>query len=159
GESVVTRVDAVLADFLDERAASLAEVGPELDPIAEAARTLVLDGGKRLRPQFAYWGWRSVNGPDVPNDGLITAAASLELVHACALAHDDLMDASDTRRGNPTAHVRFAGMHARNGWAGTSTRFGASAAILLGDLLLAWADTLFARANVGPAAQAIFDDM
>ena len=153
------RVDAVLANFLDERAASLAEVGPELEPVMAAARTLVLDGGKRLRPQFAYWGWRSVQGPGADDEALITAAASLELVHACALAHDDLMDASDTRRGNPTAHVSFAGMHARAGWTGTSEHFGAAAAILLGDLLLAWADTLFARAHLPRAAHEVFDDM
>src|SRR6185437_13908411 len=50
-ETIVTRVDAVLSAFLDERAASLAAVGEELIPVAEAARLLVLDGGKRLRPR------------------------------------------------------------------------------------------------------------
>ena len=159
GERVVRRVDDVLAGFLDERAASLAEIGPELAPVMEAARTLVLGGGKRLRPQFAYWGWRAVRGARAADDDLIIAAASLELVHACALAHDDLMDASDTRRGNPTSHVSFAGMHARAGWAGTSEHFGAAAAILLGDMLLAWADTLFARAAMPQPAQEVFDDM
>jgi len=158
-DSVIARVDAVLSGFLDERVASLADVGPEIGPVAAAARTLVLDGGKRLRPRFAYWGWRSAHGPEVDDDLLLTAAASLELVHACALAHDDLMDSSATRRGNPTAHVSFAAMHAQSGWAGTSEHFGAAAAILLGDLLLAWADTLFARAAMPPAAQRVFDDV
>ena len=159
GDRVVARVDTVLADFLDERATSLVDVGPELAPVFDAARTLVLDGGKRLRPRFAYWGWRSVHGPAVADDQLIIAAASLELVHAGALAHDDLMDSSDTRRGNPTAHVTFAMLHAEAGWAGTSAGFGASAAILVGDLLLTWADTLFARAVMPAAAERVYDDM
>lgn len=158
-DAVVTRVDAVLAAFLDERAESLAHVGPELASIAEAARRLVLDGGKRMRPRFAYWGWRSVQPEHAPDDDLIIAAASLELVHACALAHDDLMDSSATRRGNPTTHITFAQLHADSGWSGTSEAFGSAAAILLGDLLLAWADTLFARASMPPAAQRVYDDM
>jgi geranylgeranyl diphosphate synthase type I len=126
--------------------------------MAEAARRLVLDGGKRLRPRFAYWGWRCVQPGEADDTALITAAASLELVHACALAHDDLMDSSDTRRGKPTAHISFAEIHSAAGWSGTSESFGAAAAILLGDLLLSWADTLFARATL-PAAQHVFDDM
>jgi geranylgeranyl diphosphate synthase type I len=158
-EAVVTRVDAVLAAFLDERAESLGRVGPELAPIAEAASRLVLDGGKRLRPRFAYWGWRAVLPDDAPDDDLIVAAASLELLHACALAHDDLMDSSATRRGKPTTHVTFAQRHADAGWSGSSEAFGAAAAILLGDLLLAWADTLFARASMPVAAQRVYDDM
>ncbi|MCW2497554.1 polyprenyl synthetase family protein [Jatrophihabitans sp.] len=157
-EEIVTRVDRLLAHFLDERAESLAHVGPELAPMTEAARRLVLDGGKRLRPRFAYWGWRAVRPATDDDEAVVTAAASLELVHACALAHDDLMDSSRTRRGNPTAHVSFAEMHDAAGWSGASETFGASAAILLGDLLLAWADTLFARACL-PGAQRVFDDM
>jgi len=158
-EAVVTRVDQVLATFLDERSGSLTLVGPELEPIAQAARSLVLDGGKRIRPRFAYWGWRSAAPEGAPDEDVITAAASLELVHACALAHDDVIDSSATRRGNPSAHVSFAALHAAEGWSGTSDAFGSAAAILLGDLLLSWADTLFARAHMPEPAQRVYDDM
>ena len=36
------------------------------------------------------------------SDALVRAAASLELLQACALIHDDVMDGSDTRRGMPS---------------------------------------------------------
>jgi geranylgeranyl diphosphate synthase type I len=121
----------------------------------------VLDGGKRLRPRFAYWGWRSVREDEDEDDDamLIRAAAALELVHVCALVHDDLIDASDTRRGMPAAHTRFAAMHREAHWSGDSEPFGAAAAILLGDLLLSWADALFARSALTGAARAVYDDM
>jgi geranylgeranyl diphosphate synthase type I len=151
----VAQVDAALAAFLTERAEWLAQVGPELDDISRAARRIVLDGGKRLRPLFTYWGWRSVR--DDEPAALIDAAASLELLHACALVHDDLMDRSDTRRGHPAAHSAFASLHRTHAWTGEPAAFGDAAAILLGDLLLSWADALYSRADFGSAARRVFD--
>ncbi len=156
---ITARLDATLAEFLDTRARSLAEVGPELAPVAAEARQFVLDGGKRLRPRFAYWGWRTVCGESDDDTALITVAASLELLHACALVHDDVMDASATRRGRPATHVAFAARHREAGWSGDADVFGAAAAILLGDLLLSWADAQFASANPAPAARTVYDEM
>jgi geranylgeranyl diphosphate synthase type I len=159
-DAVIDRVDAELAAFLDARAAELARLGPDLDPVCAAARRFVLDGGKRLRPTFAYWGWRTVHGEDDDDSTLITAAASLELLHACALVHDDVMDASDTRRGGPAAHAAFAALHRGHGWSGDPEVFGTAAAILLGDLLLTWADAMFTEAvPAGGAPRRVFDEM
>jgi geranylgeranyl diphosphate synthase, type I len=162
-DALTTRVDAALATFLGERAASLASVGPELQDVADATRNFVLDGGKRMRPRFAYWGWRTVKDADDDDSGLVTAAASLELLHACALVHDDVMDDSDTRRGKPATHTAFAARHRDAGWPGDARVFGTAAAILIGDLLLAWADTMFASAELAPVtiprAREAYDDM
>ncbi len=162
-EAVIARVESELAAFLDDRVRSLAAAGPDLVPLVDAARAFVLDGGKRLRPTFTYWGWRAVRPASDDDRGLITAAASLELLHACALVHDDVMDASDTRRGRAAAHAAFAAAHREAGWPGDAEVYGVSAAIVLGDLLLSWADALFARAALDPscvaAARRVFDDM
>lgn len=162
-DALTPRVDQVLSDFLDARAQTLAEVGPELESVAAHARTFVLDGGKRLRPRFAYWGWRAVRSASENDDALVTVAASLELLHACALVHDDVMDDSDTRRGRPATHQRFAALHRASEWPGDAGVFGTAAAILLGDLLLAWADTLFASAPLDAAvagsARQVYDSM
>ncbi|HEY2298902.1 MAG TPA: polyprenyl synthetase family protein [Jatrophihabitans sp.] len=154
---VVAQVDAALSAFLTESAAWLAQVGPELDDVAHAARRIVLGGGKRLRPLFTYWGWRAAR--DEPPAALIDAAASLELLHSCALVHDDLMDRSDTRRGHAAAHAAFAELHRDRGWRGESSEFGYAAAIVLGDLLLSWADAMYTRADLGDAARRVFDEM
>jgi geranylgeranyl diphosphate synthase type I len=157
------RVDAALATFLDERASALSRVGPELREVSDATRRFVLDGGKRLRPRFAYWGWRAVKDETDDDAGLVTAAASLELLHACALVHDDVMDDSDMRRGKPATHHAFETLHRTAGWPGDARVFGTAAAILIGDLLLAWADTMFAGAELAPEtiprARLAYDDM
>ncbi len=109
----------------------------------------MLRGGKRLRPAFAYWGWRAVaDEADTENQQVLRLFAALELLHACALVHDDVIDDSATRRGRPTVHEQFAGVHRRCGWRGSGSRFGMSAAILLGDLALVWADDVVATADL-----------
>jgi geranylgeranyl diphosphate synthase type I len=100
--------------------------------------------------------------PEVPDeDALVRACASLELLHASALVHDDLMDASDTRRGRPATHRLFEDEHREAQWRGDPEQYGAAAAILLGDLLLSWSDELLRRCGlpitqVAPALE-VFD--
>ncbi len=129
----------MLDEFLSRQVAVLDEVSDDLGPLVEKVTDL-LAGGKRLRPAFCYWGWRGAGAPD--NAAIVTAATSLELLQACALIHDDVMDGSDTRRGRPAAHRRFAALHRLGGWRGSAERFGTGAAILLGDLCLSWTDEL-----------------
>ncbi|HEY7857515.1 MAG TPA: polyprenyl synthetase family protein [Candidatus Nanopelagicales bacterium] len=136
-EDLRVRVQKSLDDFLGRQAPLLDAISIELAPFSDAITDL-LRGGKRLRAAFAYWGWRGAGGEDC--EPAVAAATSLELLHACALVHDDVMDASDTRRGMPAAHRRFAGLHRGNGWVGSPEAFGTGAAILLGDLCLSWAD-------------------
>jgi geranylgeranyl diphosphate synthase type I len=145
--SLPSRVTAELADFLDEHTAFLLSIHADLGILANAARAAVLDGGKRLRPTFAYWGWRSVHPAQHPGEAeLVRAAASLELLQACALVHDDVMDSSDTRRGKPAAHIKFAQLHLAEGWPAAAEGFGQAGAILLGDVLLSWAEEMFTAA-------------
>lgn len=149
------RVQAALDAFLDQQAERLAPLGPDAALLLDEARAAV-SGGKRFRAAFCYWGHLAV-APDVaerPEDeaALVRACASLELLHASALVHDDLMDASDTRRGRPATHRRFERDHRRAGWRGGAEQYGAAAAILLGDLLLTWADELLRNCGL-PLAQ------
>src|SRR5215470_12772945 len=134
------RVDHALQAFVSRQRGVLLAAGDDLRPGAESIAGL-LAGGKRLRPAFCYWGWRGAGGPDCAE--IINAAAALELLHAGALVHDDLMDASDTRRGQPSLHRQFEARHTRSHWHGSPAAFGMGAAILLGDLLLCWTDEMF----------------
>lgn len=140
-------VQSVLDDFLDEQAHRLAALGPDAARLLTEART-ALGGGKRLRAAFCWWGYRAVS-PDVTDErALLKACAALELLQASALVHDDLMDASDTRRGRPATHKAFEVEHGAAGWPGDPAQYGAAAAILLGDLLLAWADEMLRRCGL-----------
>ena len=151
---LVKRVDATLRGYLEQRSEELERVHESVALAGETLRDFVLNGGKRVRPTFAWWGWRGAGGdPDgAEADSVLRAISALELVQANALLHDDVMDGSNTRRGRPTAHVAFTARHRDHGWLGRPGRFGESAAILLGDLALAWADDMFHGAGLDVSA-------
>lgn len=142
--SLRKEIDEALYGFVDRQRPLVLGISDDLTPLLTALDAL-LAGGKRLRPAFCYWGWRAAGGDD--HAGAVRAAASLELLHASALIHDDVMDASDTRRGQPSAHRRFERMAAEAGWAGAPA-FGVGAAILLGDLVLSWAGEMYDRSGL-----------
>lgn len=144
-ENVRSRVSESVISFVDDRSQLLNDVDPHLDDLHVALLDF-LNEGKRLRPAFCWWGWRAAGGAD--EDGVIQAAASLELLQACALIHDDVMDGSDTRRNAPSIHRRMATEHANAGWRGDSDNFGVAAAILLGDICLSWTDEMYSTADL-----------
>ncbi len=154
--------------FIDRVAENLnsivARAHDELPVIADDADALTavsesfLSGGKRFRARLAYWGWRaavtygdlSVDPDTEPGlDRLVSLATGLELFHAAALVHDDIIDNSDTRRGNVSAHRQFERHHIDGRFSGSASHYGTSSAILLGDLLLSWADDQFLGATIG----------
>ena len=141
-----------LRDYLEERRSHCAYIGTDYADLTAALQEFVLRGGKRLRPAFAYWGWRAVADRDA-DPSVLRLFAALELLHACALVHDDVIDDSATRRGLPTVHRLFAAKHRDSRWIGSSEQFGLSAAILLGDLALVWADDIVATADLPSDAQ------
>ncbi|HKD87058.1 MAG TPA: polyprenyl synthetase family protein [Streptosporangiaceae bacterium] len=132
-------VAIALDSFLARQRAVLAAIGEDLLPCLQAMEEL-LAGGKRLRPAFCYWGWRAAGGEDCPP--IYAAAASLELLQASALIHDDVMDASATRRGRPAVHRQFSARLAAASPA-AAEQFGTGAAILIGDILLSWTDEMY----------------
>jgi geranylgeranyl diphosphate synthase, type I len=169
---LVDSVQHRLDELLDAKAVELARIAPELEPITRIAGDL-LRGGKRFRALFCYWGWQAVQPPpvgleEVDRDALeavVDVCAALELFHAAALVHDDIIDRSDTRRGLPAAHRRFERMHREGAWSGEPEQFGLAGGMLLGDLLLGWSDEVLlgGLARLGPArtaaARAEFDRM
>lgn len=144
------RFEAALRHFLEHEAAELGAITDELAPLTDTATRFVLEGGKRLRPAFCYWGARAVGAPD--SEPMVRAAASLELLQACALVHDDVIDRSATRRGGPSVHEQFAALHSTHEWVGDAGDFGQAIAILLGDLYLVWSATMFATSGLDDAA-------
>ncbi len=120
---LATRVDTELIAFLASERDALE---PEARPLLDELEGLIASGGKRLRPRFAYWGFRAAGGPDSAE--IVRIGAALELLHTMAMIHDDVMDRSATRRNRPSVHERI----------------GPSGAILAGMLGFVLADRLFA---------------
>jgi geranylgeranyl diphosphate synthase type I len=112
-------------------------------------------GGKRLRPRFLLAGVLAA-GAAADRPDVVDAAAGLELLHAFALIHDDVMDGSTRRRGGPALHVQLADEHVRLGGRGEPRRYGEGLAVLVGDLAFVLADRL---APPGAEARAVWDEL
>lgn len=153
---VQAEIDAELA----RQRARLVALGPDVVPLVDAIAGL-LAGGKRLRAAFCRWGYVAAGG--VHEEAALRAATAMEFFQAAALLHDDVMDASDTRRGQPTTHEQFAATHRRLAWEGDPARFGMAGAILAGNLCLVWSDELMAStgwpAPEAARARPVFDAM
>jgi geranylgeranyl diphosphate synthase type I len=149
-EAVRTRVDRALAALLHQELSALGFLGEDAGPVSDALTRFALESGKRLRPAFLYWGYRGAGGAadGQEADAAIRAACSVELLHICALIHDDIMDGSEVRRGRPAMHVGFAELHRGRSWRGDPAAFGEGAAVLMGDLAFTWADVALAEAGL-----------
>jgi len=132
-----------LNEFVSGRcAAELAESGVE---VAGDILLEFVDGGKCLRSTYMYLGWLA---GAAESDEALFASAGLELLHAFALLQDDVMDAASSRRGRPAAHIQLSRWHRNRKLSGPADRFGESAAILLGDLCLIWAEQMLRESGV-----------
>lgn len=123
-----TQIDARIHTFLEERRTAVPEASALIDEISR----VVSAGGKRLRPSFCYWGFRAAGGPDCQE--IVRLTTSFELLHTFAIVHDDIMDAADSRRGQPT----------------TVALMGMERALLVGDLALVLADSAFWGSGFSP---------
>ena len=154
------RVDVAVTEFLNQRGQQLAKISPQLDVVTESLRSFMASG-KRVRPIFCWWAWRGCGGTD--SDPALRAAASLEFIQGCALIHDDVMDRSDTRRGQPAVHRRFEQLHDNSNWFGLANDFGEASAILIGDLALTWADQAYYESGLDLEAlhrgKPVYDNM
>lgn len=154
GSDFHRRLEAVLTEFLARRRAEASVVGPIVDHAAGELERYVLAGGKRTRPSFVWAAWLGARGERYSDsegsakaDVVLKYCAALELLHASALIHDDIIDRSDARRGRASVHVTFAAEHQHRHWSGDRDHFGVGAAILIGDLAAAWADDLVHEAD------------
>ncbi|WP_084533275.1 polyprenyl synthetase family protein [Nocardia fusca] len=145
-QTVRARVLAELAEFVQRRSVESA-----VRPAVQHVLWQYVGGGKCVRSAFMYAGWLCGATED---DTALRASAALELLHAFALLQDDVMDESARRRGEPTAHRRLADRHRRNGLPGCPRRFGESAATLLGDICLIWAEQMLRESGMDEPALA-----
>ncbi|WP_225850357.1 polyprenyl synthetase family protein [Streptomyces sp. HPF1205] len=131
--------------------------------LAERVADFALSGGRRVRPRLLWWSLRACGGGAAETPAALGVGAALELLQTCALVHDDVMDAAATRRGRPALHTAVAGQYA-DAVPGAAGRLGDAAAVLAGDLALAWADDLMTDllldgADLAPGARGRVRDL
>lgn len=153
--NLLGQVQANLDTFCQKQRTDFEAISADLIPVVDYTQSL-LQGGKRFRALFCYWAWRACLSDSAyhqseqeirdSEEAIAGIAASLEMFHAAALVHDDLLDQSDTRRGAPAIHKRFETLHKEKSWAGAPERFGVAGSVLVGDLMLGWSSEIFGNA-------------
>ncbi|MFJ5309786.1 polyprenyl synthetase family protein [Streptomyces sp. NPDC088350] len=136
-----SRIEEVLHGFLDAKTRAAQDLTMPAD-VPTVLQDFLTAGGKRLRPLLCVLGWHAAGGQG-DDTAVVRTAAALEMFHAFCLIHDDIMDSSVTRRGRPTVHRTLADQHGHD-------HLGTSAAILIGDMALAWSDELLHTAGHPP---------
>ena len=153
---IVGPIDTRLTEVLNiERSKWVAVDASLVDPF-DALEDLIFSGGKRIRPAFFHWALVGAGG-DPASEVAVDAAAAIEMLHAFALAHDDVMDHSSSRRGEPSIWQRFATFHGDSEWKGNARDFGEAVAILVGDLAHVIADSLIR--DLSPEVSEIWNEL
>lgn len=149
-ESIAAEVSTKIEGFLESKAAEFLSISPDAQDIGQALLDFTR-GGKMIRPVLLWWGFQLAAGDDRSRGnragGVAEAAGSLELLHAAALIHDDVIDHSDTRRGKPALHRQFESSHTERRYQGGGESFGVAAAIVIGDICLALSEELFEKSQ------------
>ncbi|MFD7749809.1 polyprenyl synthetase family protein [Streptomyces sp. NPDC059698] len=147
-DGVRQMAEAVLA----ERVAEAAAYDPVFsEEVARRVADFTLRGGKRMRPRLLWWAMRACGAAETA--AALRLGVGLELIQTCALIQDDVMDRSRTRRGRPAVHLALAERLGPAAGSGRGEAFGASAAVLAGDLALVWADDTVAETFLPPSRQ------
>ncbi len=89
-------------ELVEERLTSVAAEYP--GELGEACRATLSAGGKRVRPLLTLLCARR---GEAPGEGVLRAAAAVELLHMATLVHDDVLDRAELRRGRPTVAHQY----------------------------------------------------
>jgi geranylgeranyl diphosphate synthase, type II len=146
------RIDARLQQFFDQQLHKAAALDARYVNLWQAAAHLTLAGGKRLRPYLVMLGYQSVAQDPTP-EALIEVGLAHELLHASLLMHDDIIDQDLQRYGKPNVAGVLNGQYAPHTDAATAHHYASGAALLAGDLLLAAASQVIAKAAIDPAVK------
>lgn len=130
------RIDKFLETYLNEKLIALKALDPLGEETGELLKEFSLNGGKRFRAAFTYYGYRAAGEGDEEN--ILYASAAMELLHSFFLIHDDIIDKSDLRRGSPSIHVRYKQIYENKGFLSNledsgKTHLTSSMAIINGD--------------------------
>jgi len=139
--------DPILKQYLDRKIEAFSENinDPFILDLVTYSQKLIESGGKRIRPFIAYLTYKALGGKEI--EKALELFISLELFHNFALIHDDIMDKDFMRHGVPTVHEYVKEKLQKGGRHGDFNHIGNSQAILLGDILLCWAFSVFDEIN------------
>lgn len=125
-------VDHHIEDFFRQRIHDMRDVDPYASYMMKLLKEYTLRGGKRIRAAMMYYGYKLFSQKNI--DEAIKASIAFELIQSYLLIHDDIIDQDEMRRNGPTMHRMFEEAHKKTYGSPGSGHFGASMAILAGDI-------------------------
>lgn len=135
-EEYIKKIDEKIKSLCEE----LEDITPtELKVIVDEFKKFALRPGKRIRPLLLLLSYEGYDGTDI-EDALLLAS-SLELMHSFLLVHDDIIDNSDLRRGQPTLHKVYEKLY-------NSPKLGVDIAIVIGDIIAFYIFGIISRLRV-----------
>lgn len=130
--SFKTKFEKGLGELLGVEGTKALKIDSQYAVFIKILEEFTMRGGKRIRPAFMYFSYLACGGNDKAE--IMKASRSVELLQTFLLMHDDLVDRSDLRRGQPTAQRMFEKEFERLDLSGDREHFGQSTAMICGDI-------------------------
>ncbi len=134
-------VDKEIEKFFNKKLKKAKKIDPSSAELIKILKKFCLKG-KRIRAAMLFHGYRCFKNKNLRE--IVKASMSIELIQSYFLIHDDIMDKSDLRRGKPALHKVYEKISKKKYKKSGHAHFGASMAILAGDILVAFADEILA---------------
>lgn len=154
---------AALEPALEEEFARWQSLGMDesIQLFLKHALELIRTGGKRVRPYVLELAYLGAGGTNL--NAIRTIGIGLEIFHNFALMHDDIIDKGASRHGVVTLHNFVEQQLRAQHRLGDAKDIGVSQAILVGDLMLAWANRLITSGlefpNTAAKARTVYAEM
>ena len=134
--------DPYIQKYLDEKIQNTSKYSNDSSVLSyiDYIKTIVLSGGKRIRPFIAYSMYLALGGKET--EKVLNLLVFLELFHSFCLVHDDIMDKADLRHKTSTVHKYIETKLIKEKRFGDLKHVGNSEAILIGDLLFSWSQEI-----------------
>lgn len=143
------KVDPEIAAYFKRVIEETEKVDKQITESVKYAQKIIMSGGKRARAAFMYYGYLAAGGREKKK--IIRTSASIELIHAFLLIHDDVIDRDDLRHGVRTTHNYYADIARNHFKHKDAEHFGNSMAIIVGDMIGALGNQIIFESKFDPA--------
>lgn len=144
----IAKVETILDAYCLKKIEQAAHLDARYTELWQEIHRYLMAGGKRMRPRLVLLTYEAYGG----KDDIAQIAAAWELLHACLLVHDDIIDRDTIRHGQPNLAGRYQSLYDRLSSSDTS-HYALSAALLGGDLLLMSAYEMITTAPINNDAK------
>lgn len=134
----VKKIDEAIGKVIDENS-----LNSPVGNLVEELKKFCLRPGKRIRPLLFILGVEGFGGK--VDETVYKIAATIEIMHSFLLIHDDIMDQSELRRGQPSMHNLLANKFKDRSF---NPKIGEDLALVLGDILFFIGLRVLSRLNI-----------